>query len=126
MYHHHYQKGMTMWGMATVLGLIAFFTLLILNLLPPYLENMKVKAALESVSRQPDIGAAPREEIINMLQRRFDIEDVDRVELTKDLKIENKNRMKVIRIAYQVQVPLAYNISALIAFDDSVEVGRVE
>jgi hypothetical protein len=61
-----------------------------------------------------------------MLQRRFDIEDVRRVELNKDLKIENKNRMKVIRIAYQVQVPLAANISALLAFDDSVEVGRVE
>ncbi len=126
MNRHHYQKGMTMWGMAAVLGLIAFFTLLILNLLPPYLENMKVKAALESVSRQPDISAAPREEIINMLQRRFDIEDVRRVELSKDLKIESKNRNKVIRIAYQVQVPLAYNISALLAFDDSVEVGRVE
>jgi hypothetical protein len=51
---------------------------------------------------------------------------VERVELNKDLKIESKNRMKVIRVAYQVQVPLAYNISALIAFDDSVEVGRVE
>ncbi len=126
MNRHQYQKGMTMWGMAAVLGLIVFFTLLILNLLPPYLENMKVKTALESVSRQPDIGAAPREEIMNMLQRRFDIEDIDRIDLSKDLKIELKNRNKVIRIAYQVQVPLAYNISALLAFDDSVEVGRVE
>lgn len=126
MHHRHYQKGMTMWGMAGVLGLIAFFTLLILNLLPPYLENMKVKAALESVARQPDVGALPREEIITMLQRRFDIEDVRRVELNKDLKIEANNRNKVIRVAYQVQVPLAYNISALLAFDNSVEVGRVE
>lgn len=126
MYDQRRQQGMTMWGMAMVAVLVVFFLMLLLKLLPPYLQNMKVKTALDNVSKQPNIGALSREEIINMLQRRLDIEDVDKVDLRKDLKIEVKNRDKIIRVAYETRVPMAYNISALLEFDNQVQVRNVE
>ncbi len=126
MYNDQRQAGMTMWGMMLVIALIVFFTVLTLKLLPPYLENAKVKAVLEAISRQPGIGAAPQEELAALIQKRFDIEDVTRVDLRKDLKVEIKNRTKTIRVDYETRVPLVYNISALLEFNNSVEVKQIE
>lgn len=119
------QAGMTMWGMAVVMALIAFFTLLGLKLLPPYLEFFKVKSVLQSVGKQA--GSGSREELIQTLQKRFDIDEVHAVDLKNDLTIENRGPSKrIVSIAYEVRVPLAYNITALLDFTDSVEVQGVE
>jgi len=126
MYGNRKQAGMTMWGLTIVIVLIVFFTLLTLKLLPPYLENAKVNAALKNLSRQPGIGAAPPEELMAMLQKRFDVEDISRVDLRKDLKIEGSNKLKIIRVSYETRVPLVYNISALLEFNNSIEVKQGE
>jgi hypothetical protein len=126
MYGNRKQAGLTMWGLTIVIALIVFFTLLTLKLLPPYLENAKVHTALKSLSRQPGIGVAPPEELMAMLQKRFDVDDIDRVDLRKALKIEAKNKVKTITVSYETRVPLAYNISVLLEFSNSVEVKQVE
>jgi len=126
MYDNRKQAGMTMWGITIVIALIVFFTLLTLKLLPPYMENAKVQSVLKNLSKQPGIGAAPPEELMTMLQKRFDVEDISRVDLRKDLKIEAKNKVKTIRVSYETRVPLVYNISALLEFNDSVELKQGE
>lgn len=126
MYGNRKQAGMTMWGIMTVIALVVFFTLLTLKLVPPYLENAKVQTVLKNLSKQPGIGAAPPEELMAMLQKRFDVEDITRVDLRKDLKIEAKNKVKTIRVSYETRVPLFYNISALLEFNNSVEVKQIE
>lgn len=116
------QNGMTMWGMAMVLGLIAFFTLLGLNLIPPYLQNFKVRTALQNIAKQSDTSAMSREEIVTAVQKRLEIDSIDdMIDVNKHLKIESRGKMKIIRIAYEVRVPLAYNITALLDFNEHVE-----
>lgn len=115
------QQGMTMWGLAVIVALIVFFSLLTLQLLPPYLEYFKIRTVMENLARQPDFGSMTREQMVESLQKRFDIEQVQRVDLRNDLRIEPRGRMKVVTIEYQVVVPLAYNISALLDFKKSVE-----
>jgi hypothetical protein len=122
MYGNRKQAGMTMWGMTIVVGLVVFFILLTLKLTPPYLENARVQATLKNLSKQPGIGAAAPDELMSMLQKRFDVEDITRVDLRKAFKIEGNNKLKTIRISYEARVPLAYNISALLEFNNSVEV----
>lgn len=121
------QRGITMWGMLFVSMLVVAFVLLFLKLLPPYIEDGKVRTALENVGKQPGSASFTRAEIVNALERRFEIDSVSRVDLAKDLSLERSpdGRGKVIRIQYDVVVPLVYNISALIQFDNSVEAGRV-
>lgn len=126
MHYQSKQMGMTMWGLATMIAVGIFFLLLTLKLLPPYLENMKVRTALENVTKQANIGGIPKEELMGMLQKRFDIEDVRLVDLRKDLKVETQNRVKTISIAYEARIPLVYNISALLAFDNRVQVKAIE
>ena len=122
------QRGMTMWGMAMVIALIVFFTLLGLKLFPPYMDNFKINTALQNVGKQPGVGSMSQEEIMESLRKRLEIENVDgTLDLRKALKIEARGRGgKAIRVVYQVQVPLAYNITALLDFDNSVEVRAVD
>jgi cytochrome c biogenesis protein CcdA len=77
---------MTAIGWLLVLGLIAFFTLITLRLVPLYLEYAKVASALESLENEPGITRKTKTEIVNMMQKRFDVNDVNNVS-AKEIKV---------------------------------------
>jgi Tfp pilus assembly major pilin PilA len=116
------QNGMTFWGLMMVAAVFAFFVLLFFKLFPSYMEHAKVKTALENISRQPGTSEMEKAQIKAAFERRFDIEDVNNIDLNKNLFVEKKPGSMSIRIAYERRVPIAYNVSALIEFDDSVQV----
>lgn len=121
------QKGMTMIGMALVLGLIVFFTLLGLKLIPPYLEDFKIQTALKTTAQQAQGGGMSQDDIVVALQKRLEIENMDTtIDLRKSLKIEARGKSKIVRIVYEVRIPMAYNITVLLDFNDSVEIKNVE
>ncbi len=116
------QKGMTIWGLVFVLAVIAFVVFLIFKLLPPYLNYFKVRGALDSLARQSDVGSMSRAQINEALYKRFDIDDVKYVQLGKDLSIENRGGLRIIRIRYETVEPMVGNISLLMDFDYSIQV----
>jgi hypothetical protein len=113
---------MTFWGLMLSAVIFGFFVLLFFKLLPPYLENAKVKTSLENLARQPDAGSMEKAQIKAALDRRFSIEDINDIDLNKALFVEKKPGSMAIRIAYERRVPLAYNVTALIEFDNTVQV----
>ena len=116
------QKGISFWGLIVVAGVTIFFILMFFKLLPPYIEHAKVKTALENMTQQPNAINMEKAEIKAALQRRLDIDDVNDVDLSKSLFVEKKPGATIIRITYERRVPLAYNVTALIDFNDSVQV----
>lgn len=115
------QAGITIFGMAIVAFLVVFFTLLILTLVPPYLNDYKIKSDLANLKAQPQAGQMSRAEIQDALERRFEIDEVSHVRLHKDMVVTNTDGGKEVRITYHVKVPLIYNISAWLDFDDHTE-----
>lgn len=118
------QLGMTFWGLLVIAAIVALTTILFFKLLPPYLEYGKVTTALENVAKQPGTMDMEKGQIKAALERRFDIDDVSRVDLNKDLTVEKKPGATTIRIKYEVRVPIAYNVTALIEFDHSAQASR--
>lgn len=116
------QKGMTFWGLLVVAALFAFFVIMSFKLLPPYMEYGKVKTAIENVAHQPDAGTMDLTQFKIAMDKRFDIDDVNDIDTSKVLSVEKKPGVNTFRIAYEKRVPLAYNITALINFDHSVQV----
>ena len=116
------QRGMTMWSLLFVLGVIAFIVFLILKLLPVYLADMKVRSALDSLTRQTDAGSMSKGDIAEGLRKRFEIDNVDHVDLGKDMTITARGRNRTIRIKYEAVVPMMGNVSALMEFDPQREV----
>lgn len=120
------QRGMTMWGMTFVLGVLAFSLFLLFKLLPVYLEDMKVRTALSGLMREPGIEAMTRSDMIERLVKRFDVDNITSVDLAKHFEIRLQGKMKVVSIHYEAVVPLAYNVSALLEFQHAHQVRSAE
>ena len=116
------QSGMTMWSLLYVLGTLAFALFLFFKLLPPYLTDIKIKSALESLGRQPDAASMSKGDISEAIRKRLEIDSADSFDLSSTLTVEARGSSKVIRIAYETTVPVMFNISALLNFDHRVEV----
>jgi hypothetical protein len=113
---------MTMWGMIFVLSVLAFVVFISFKLFMPYKDDFKVRAALDSLARQPDVDTMGKEEIIGALSKRFDIDDIVHVKAGEDIKIETRGRMKVIRIQYEAEIPIAGNLYILLKFNHEKQV----
>ncbi len=114
------QCGMTTLGWLIVLALIGFFTLITLRLAPVYLEYYKVVSSLDSLREEPQVTRKTKLEIQNLLDRRFQINDVHSVQ-GKDAKIEQRDGVTHVELTYEVRVPLMGNLDAVARFDRKLE-----
>lgn len=120
------QRGMTMWSAMFVIGTIVFFLFLGFKLFPAYMQDLKVKSAMDSLMQEPNAGAMTRGEMVERLDKRFDIDMVDGVKPRESLNVQQHGKMKSVRLAYEVVVPLAYNVSALLEFDHAYQLASTE
>lgn len=116
---------MTAIGVLIVLALIAFFTLLALRLVPPYLEHFTVASSLKSLQQEPGMRQKTTPEIRSMLSRRLEINDVIHVK-KEHIKIErnSKTGLVSINVSYEVRVPVMANVDAVVKFSDQVELAN--
>ena len=111
------QRGMTGIGWLIVLGLIGFFALLTLKMVPSYLEYYKIVATLDSIAEEKGFNSPA--EIRDLLGRRFDINYVN-VILPRDVTIRSSGQYYSVRAKYDSTVHLFGNVSVLMAFDKQV------
>ena len=117
----HHQRGMTAIGWLLVLGLIAFFTLITLRLVPIYLEYSKVVSVMESLANEKGISTKPRREIISLVTKRFDMNDVRKVS-PKLVKLSKDKKKTRISIEYERREHLVSNIDVVVSFNKQIEV----
>lgn len=117
----HNQKGMTAIGWLLVLGLIAFFALLTLRLVPLYLEFAKVTSVFESLQNESGITRMSKSEIVNLIQKRFSVNDVANVD-PKDTKVSKDKGRLIVSINYERREHLISNIDVVATFDKQIEV----
>ena len=117
----HHQRGMTAIGWLLVLGLIAFFTLVTLRLVPMYLEYAKVVSTLESLPSEPGIASSSKGEIVSIIARRFDVNDVRNID-PKNVLVSKERGVLTIGFKYERREHLISNIDVVGKFDKQVEV----
>ena len=114
------QSGMTMIGFLLMFMLIGFFALLVIKIAPIYLEHFKIQSSLESLKKDSDFATRSKDEILSTLQKRWDINSVDRV-TAKDVTISRQGGKLKVQIAYEAVEHIMGNVDVLVTFDDSVE-----
>ena len=92
--------------------------LLIFKIGPPYLEHYGVVSSLKSLEQEIGMHQKSNTELMTLLQKRLEINDVRRVN-SKDVTIKKQSRQTTMRVAYEVQVPLVSNVDLLITFDNT-------
>lgn len=117
------QKGASMWMLILGSALIVLFALVTMKLVPAYLDNNKVVHALDSLKKQPGVGNWSRRQILERVDNTLYIDLASNLlNLNEALVITKTKTKKVISIDYERVVPMAYNISALLDFENSIEV----
>ncbi|MGZ5028907.1 MAG: DUF4845 domain-containing protein [Methylobacter sp.] len=117
------QQGLTLISLIFILGLIGFFTLLTLKVVPIYLDHGKVKSALMALKESPDIKTMSESDIRLSLAKRFNINYVKDVTQDEIKVVKHGDYLKV-DIEYETVVKLVSNLSVLAEFHDSFEVGE--
>ncbi len=115
-----YQRGIGIIGLIILVGLLGFFTLVAFKLLPVYLENFKVTSVLNSLDDEPQITQKSKREIQKILQRRFEVNDVEHVS-SKNIEVDSQPGRLHVAIRYEVRVPLLANLDVVARFDDAFE-----
>jgi hypothetical protein len=85
---------------------------------PPYIEHYGVISSLKSLEKETGLRQKSTAELMTMLRKRLDINDVRRVG-REDITIKKLPRETTVRVAYEVQVPLISNLDLLVTFDDT-------
>ncbi|MEZ5541665.1 MAG: DUF4845 domain-containing protein [Pseudomonadota bacterium] len=112
---------MTGIGWLIVLGLIGFFVLITLKMVPSYLEYYKIVSTLESLEEES--GFSSPAEIRDLLGRRFDISYVN-VILPKDVSIKSSGQNYIVRAQYDAVEHLFGNVAVVMSFDKQVLVRK--
>jgi len=117
------QRGLTFLSLAFILGLIAFFTLLALRIIPIYLDHNKVSNSLKALRNSPDLISMSEAQIRDSLNKRFSINYVYDVNQNDITVVKHGDYLKVV-IDYEVARNIVGNLSVLAEFNDVIEIGE--
>ena len=114
------QRGMTFLSFLVTVAVAGLIGKLALALAPVYLNHYKVIASLESIKANADWSARSREDLLNSLQKRWEVDSVDEV-TTRNVGLTRDAQGTQLRITYDVPRPLFRNIDLVVHFDESIE-----
>lgn len=119
------QRGWTFWSLLGVAFLIVAGALLFMKLMPVYLDNYKLQEAMHSVAEDPRAMDWNKRQVVREMSNILYIDyGSDIVDLDSALSLKKTETQKFIRVKYEVVVPLVYNLSALVDFDNEAEITR--
>ncbi|MCU7802612.1 MAG: DUF4845 domain-containing protein [Candidatus Thiodiazotropha sp. (ex Lucinoma borealis)] len=114
------QRGLTFISWLIILIVAGFLAMVGIKITPVYLDHFAVKTVMESVKNEPFSARKSVRELRKMILNRLNINSIGHV--TKDhLSIKRAGGMTTINIAYEERRPVAYNISLVMTFDETVE-----
>ncbi|MCF7970746.1 MAG: DUF4845 domain-containing protein [Methylococcaceae bacterium] len=120
---HKKQQGLTLISLTFVLGMIGFFTLLVLKVGPIYMDHSKVVQALESIKNRPGIENESKEGVWVALNKQFSMNYVYDIK-KENVKITSRDGYLKVQIVYYTKQLLFSNLSVWVDFDNSIEVGK--
>lgn len=119
------QDGMTILGMLMLAAVVGFVGLIVMKLVPLYMESFKIDQALDSMSQDSGLLTATKQEIRKKFIRRMDIEDVDRFterNIRNYMTIESTGSSVSVAIKYEGRAGLFGNLTLVADFDKRIRV----
>jgi len=112
------QQGMTFFGVIFVGFVLVGGAILVMKLIPPYLEFWSVQKIISVMAKDSALPGMTVSEARDSFDRRAVIDNVNVIK-GSDLEIVKDRGTTVVSADYSVTVPLAGNLSALMEFQAS-------
>jgi hypothetical protein len=117
------QEGVTAIGFLLLAAFAGLFAWAFLQLLPIYLEQMKVTAVLQDIKGELDGQKATPIEIRASIGKRLNIESINVVHQREFKIVKSENGHKV-TAQFEQRAPYVANLYLVVVFDKTVEVMR--
>lgn len=114
------QRGMTLFGVMFVGMVLVGGAILVMQLIPPYLEFWSVQKVLSVMAKDSTLPGMTPVEARTSFDRRAMIDNI-KVIKGKDLEISKEGGKTVVSASYTVTVPIVGNLSALMEFQASTK-----
>jgi len=112
------QKGMTMLSWLVVLGILIFFILIGIKMVPTYLENYSIKQILTNMEDDRKVRSMSAGEMKKTFMKRLKINSV--YEFDRDsIKIKKEKFGTRFSVDYEIRKPVAGNVSIVMVFSES-------
>jgi len=123
------QNGIGFGGWCSILGILAFFVLFTLRVMPLYSEKFQIISAMESVANKPKAKGMSTTDLRKLFQKNIDATTNSkrfRVSTIKDLvKVvkDKKTKKRYLHVAYEGRNVFVKDLEFLLPFDHKVELG---
>ncbi|MDH3377823.1 MAG: DUF4845 domain-containing protein [Gammaproteobacteria bacterium] len=115
------QSGLSIWALLIVCSLIVFFALLAMKLTPLYVDNLKLRDGLKVLSENPTFHTMTRNQMVAKLREKLYVDSAHNIVDVKSVfHVEKTKTDIIISLDYERVEHLAFNISALLDFENSV------
>lgn len=117
----HGQRGLGIFGLIFLLGLIGFVALVVIKCMPLYLNQMTIARDLNEVAKQVASSGSEIDvtDVRRDIERRWDIDYINQLE-PKDIKVGNTDKGMAISYDYEARAHLFYNVFIVIHFAESI------
>jgi len=109
------QRGLSPLSMLFLLGCIGFVAFIAIRIVPIYMADWTVKAAIEGLAMEPNVMQRTPVDLRSTLSKRFNINDIDVIQ-PSDVHISKDNGRLVVGVEYEVRKPLIGNIDVVVKF----------
>lgn len=114
-----FQRGMSMWELMLLFGIIGFVLTCAMSLGPHYMDDQSVASALKNVHKDlssKDIYEVTNTEIKGRLSKYFQVSTIDN-EIEKSLEITRDGGQVLVTMNYEVREPFMGNIDVVLRFE---------
>ncbi len=125
MISRHKQRGVTLSGLIMSCVIIGGAALVAMKLWPLYNEKLKVDTGMEKLASTPEGSRMNTRALAVVLQKQFDINDIEPVnprKLSKYLKVEKQkgSKDKTVTFAYEIRRPFFSNLDVVMNYEKTV------
>ncbi|MES2405757.1 MAG: DUF4845 domain-containing protein [Pseudomonadota bacterium] len=119
------QKGATLIGMLLVGIVIVFAAIVVMKIVPAYIEYFSIKKVFGAMAVDPAMKDATNDEVRLSYARRSGIDNITAVK-PDDLDISRANGQLVVSAKYRVDKPLFGNLGVYMDFSASTAPGAAQ
>ena len=120
------ESGMSLLGTLCVLFMLGFFAMCLIRMAPTYFEYLTVKSIISKIAIENDPGVESNASIRRKIASVFNSNQIYQL-APKDVQIYRSKGKTYIDADYEVRLPIAWRIDAVLKFDDLLyQVGNPE
>lgn len=109
------QRGISVLGLMTVLVLIGFVGLIVMRLVPVYMESFEVGGIVNGLAEDSSLHGASHAQLRQTLNRRFSVNNIQNVD-RDEISFERERHGTRVVVEYEARVPLVGNLDGIASF----------